>query len=170
MSTLVRSKSKIKELLRKWQSFKHTGPAYEPVGDSKLRKTKSSTWNLDSNAQVHHDEDVSSQSENSSATTAEDVPAGHLAVYVGRERRRFVIDAHYLNNTLVRGLIEKSGDSYENNTHNATAAAGATDRHPDGLTIACEVVLFEHLLWLIETNDPEAKQMEVDELLDFYKY
>lgn len=163
MSTLVRSKSKIKELLRKWQSFKHPGAAYEQVGDSKLRKTKSSTWNVDAKVA---DEDVSgcssaSPSENSSATTADDVPAGHLAVYVGRERRRFVIDAHYLNNTLVRGLIEKSGSEYEN--------AEPRDR-PDGLTIACEVVLFEHLLWLIETNDPEAKQMEVDELLDFYKY
>lgn len=169
MSTLVRSKSKIKELLRKWQSFKHPGVAYEPVaGDSKLRKTKSSTWNVD-----HHDdgaqevrnrdEDASgSQSENSSATTGEDVPAGHLAVYVGRERRRFVIDAHYLNNTLVRGLIEKSGGEYEDKS-------GGSDA---GLTIACEVVLFEHLLWLIETNDPEAKQMECadSELLDFYKY
>jgi hypothetical protein len=160
MATLVRSKSKIKDLLRKWQSFKNPGTAYGPV-DSKLRKTKSSTWSLDSAKQVHDVDDVSSasQSENSSATTADDVPTGHLAVYVGRERRRFVIDAHYLNNTLVRGLIEKSGDE------------NATDRdRPDGLTIACEVVLFEHLLWLIETNDPDARQMETDELLDYYKY
>lgn len=123
----------------------------------------------------HHDDDMgesSSQSENSSATTAEDVPAGHLAVYVGRERRRFVIDAHYLNNTLVRGLIEKSSGEYENaNSDVANVTPEAMDRqHPDGLTIACEVVLFEHLLWLIETNDPEAKQLEGDELLDFYKY
>lgn len=159
MSTLVRSKSKIKELFRRWQSFKNPGTAYEPVQDFKLRKTKSSTWSLDSAKQVHDVDDASSasQSENSSATTADDVPTGHLAVYVGRERRRFVIDAHYLNNTLVRGLIEKSGDE------------NATDR-PDGLTIACEVVLFEHLLWLIETNDPDARQLEVDELIDYYKY
>lgn len=166
--SLVRSKSKIKELLRKWQSFKQPGPGYKPVAtDCKLRKTKSSTWDVDHGKEeeevVHHCDDDSGQSENSSATTGDDVPAGHLAVYVGRERRRFILDAHYLNNTLVRGLIEKSGGEYE------TQNANASDRHPDGLTIACEVVLFEHLLWLIQSNDPEAKQLEVDELLDFYK-
>lgn len=151
----------MKELLRKWQSFAHPATAYEPV-DSKLRKTKSSTWDPEGPEKPEAEEEASggsvSHSENSSATTCDDVPEGHLVVYVGRERRRFIIDAHYLNNTLVRGLIEKSGEEC------------GPDRPADDLTIACEVVLFEHLLWLIGNDDPNTRQTEVDELIDYYKY
>jgi hypothetical protein len=31
-------------------------------------------------------------------------------------------------------------------------------------------VLYEHLLWLIESNDLDARQMKMDKLLDYYKY
>jgi hypothetical protein len=42
--------------------------------------------------------------------------------------------------------------------------------HTGGLFIACEVVLFEHVLWLLEINDPSLCTMEIDELVGFYAY
>lgn len=105
------------------------------------------------------DSDCSPQSVKHLAKSAvtEDVPDGCLALFVGRERRRFVIGAHYLEHNLFRGLLERS------------AAEFGFDQK-GGITIACEVVLFEHLLWLIGTDDPSSRHLQVDELLDFYAY
>lgn len=86
-----------------------------------------------------------------------DVAAGCLAVYVGQERQRFVINAQNLNHAVFRCLLQKSAEEYGFN-------------HNGGLFIACEVVLFEHVLWLIETNDPSLCTMEIDELVGFYAY
>ncbi|OVA12363.1 hypothetical protein BVC80_1799g74 [Macleaya cordata] len=36
----------------------------------------------------------------------------------------------------------------------------------DTLTVGCEVVLFEHLLWMLENADPQPESLE--ELVDFY--
>ncbi|CAM6090031.1 unnamed protein product [Calypogeia fissa] len=91
------------------------------------------------------------------SAVTDDVPDGCLALFVGRERRRFVIGAHYLEHNLFRGLLERS------------AAEFGFDQK-GGITIACEVVLFEHLLWLIGTDDPSSRHLQVDELLDFYAY
>ncbi|KAL3680704.1 hypothetical protein R1sor_023660 [Riccia sorocarpa] len=88
---------------------------------------------------------------------SEEVPQGYLALYVGRERRKFIIGAHYLEHNLFRGLLERSAAEY-----------GFDQK--GGITIACEIVLFEHLLWLIGTDDPSSRYLQVDELLDFYAY
>ncbi|KAG6541543.1 hypothetical protein Mapa_017065 [Marchantia paleacea] len=87
----------------------------------------------------------------------EDVPDGCLALYVGRERRKFIIGAHYLEHNLFHGLLERSAAELEYD-------------HKGGILIACEIVLFEHLLWLIGTDDPSSRHLQVDELLDFYAY
>lgn len=36
----------------------------------------------------------------------------------------------------------------------------------DTISIACEVVLFEHLLWMLENADPQPESL--DELVEFY--
>ncbi|KAL2621616.1 hypothetical protein R1flu_001821 [Riccia fluitans] len=91
------------------------------------------------------------------SAATEEVPEGFLALFVGRERRKFIIGAHYLEHNLFRGLLERS------------AAEFGFDQK-GGITIACEIVLFEHLLWLIGTDDPSSRYLQVDELLDFYAY
>lgn len=87
----------------------------------------------------------------------DDVPEGYLVVYVGEERRRFVINAQILNHPVFRVLLDKSAEEYG-------------FEHKGGLAIACEVVFFEHLLWLIDTKDPSLSRMEVDELVGFYAH
>lgn len=66
-----------------------------------------------------------------------DVPAGCLPVYVGQERRRFVIPTTYLSNNIFRALLAKSEEEY-----------GL--RCEGGLRIACAPDAFEHFLWWLE--------------------
>ena len=86
-----------------------------------------------------------------------DVPEGYLVVYVGEERRRFVIKTKYLSHPVFRALLNKSAEEYGY-------------EHKGGLEIACEVDFFEHLLWLIESNNPSLSSMEFEELEGFYAY
>ncbi|CAI9780324.1 unnamed protein product [Fraxinus pennsylvanica] len=69
-------------------------------------------------------------------------------VYVGKSRRLYLITANVMDNPLFRELAERSG---------------ATD---DSITVGCEVVLFEHLLWMLENADPQPEAL--DELVEFY--
>lgn len=68
---------------------------------------------------------------------AKDVPAGCLPVYVGQERRRFVIPTTHLSNNIFRALLAKSEEEY-----------GL--RCDGGLQIACAPDVFEHFLWWLE--------------------
>ncbi|XP_076905872.1 auxin-responsive protein SAUR78-like [Bidens hawaiensis] len=72
------------------------------------------------------------------------------AVYVGKSRRRYLISSDVAQHPLFQELVERSGD-------------GTSD-----VTIECEVVLFEHLLWMIENADPQLESLH--ELVDFYAY
>eukprot|EP01018_Ginkgo_biloba_P030360 Gb_18130 [translate_table: standard] len=64
-----------------------------------------------------------------------DVPAGHLAVYVGScLRRRFVIKATLLNEPLFRALLEKAADEFGFHCQG-------------GITIPCEIGEFENILF-----------------------
>lgn len=77
-----------------------------------------------------------------------DVPAGFLVVYVGEERRRFVIKAKILKHETFRVLLEKSAEEFGY-------------KHGGGLIIACDVAFFEHLLQLIETKSPSLCRMQL---------
>ncbi|KAI5056974.1 hypothetical protein GOP47_0028792 [Adiantum capillus-veneris] len=88
-------------------------------------------------------------------------PVGFLAIYVGRERRRFEIRTEHINHPLLRGLLERTEEEFGLNQQG-------------GLSIpACEVVLFEHLLWMVENEDMGhlfEDPSELQELLDFYMH
>lgn len=78
-----------------------------------------------------------------------DVPAGCLAVYVGKERRRFVIPTSHLSNSVFRALLAKSEEEF------GFCCDG-------GLRIACAPDVFEHLLWWLEgAATPAFEESEV---------
>lgn len=85
-------------------------------------------------------------------------PEGYLAIYVGRERRRFVIRTEHINHPLLRGLLERTEEEFGLNQQGGLAIP------------ACEVVLFEHMLWMVENQDVHALDdpVELREILDFY--
>ncbi|XP_052183331.1 auxin-responsive protein SAUR78 [Diospyros lotus] len=86
----------------------------------------------------------------SDSTTEEARVAGNLhAVYVGRSRRRYLIRSEVMEHPLFRVLVERSDGS-------------------DGvISVACEVVLFDHLLWMLETAG-DSRLDSTDELVEFY--
>ncbi|XWS72316.1 hypothetical protein CRYUN_Cryun02cG0029700 [Craigia yunnanensis] len=93
-----------------------------------------------------------SRSTSSSVVAASDIyeesSANLQPVYVGKSRRRYLISSDIIENPLFRELAERSG---ENDTI---------------INVSCEVVLFEHLLWMLENADPQPESLE--ELVEFY--
>ncbi|KAI4370173.1 hypothetical protein MLD38_018548 [Melastoma candidum] len=80
-------------------------------------------------AECNDEEDVQS----SSGAT----PKGSFAVYVGEERRRFVVPTGYLSHPLFRMLLEKSRDEF-----------GFEQR--EGLLVPCSANTFREVLSAIE--------------------
>ncbi|KMT03406.1 hypothetical protein BVRB_8g190940 [Beta vulgaris subsp. vulgaris] len=73
-------------------------------------------------------------------------------VYVGKSRRRYMVSSEVLDHPLFRELVERScGGGY-----------GGVEE----ICVGCEVVLFEHLLWMLNNADPQPESL--DELVDFY--
>lgn len=112
-------------------------------GGNKLMKLKSVLKKLNSfnNKQ--------SRSPASSAVAAADDSANLHPVYVGKSRRRYLISSDIIDHPLFRELADRSG---ENQNHT--------------INISCEVVLFEHLLWMLENADSQPESLE--ELAEFY--
>lgn len=73
-------------------------------------------------------------------------------VFVGKSRRLYRVTSDVVDNPVFRELVERSRETeQQNDTVNV---------------VACEVVLFEHLLWMLENADPQPESL--DELVDFY--
>lgn len=70
-----------------------------------------------------------------------DVPAGHVAVCVGAECRRFVVKATYLNHPVFKKLLSQAEEEY-----------GFANQGP--LTIPCDESLFEEVIRFISRSSP----------------
>ena len=81
----------------------------------------------------------------SCSVPAPHIPAGCLAVYVGHERRKFVIPASYLTNTVFQSLLAKTAEEFG-------------FRCDGSLRIACTPDVFEHYLWCLEGPWKERRQ------------
>ncbi|CAO2202072.1 unnamed protein product [Urochloa humidicola] len=81
---------------------------------------------------------------------ADEVPKGLHPVYVGKSRRRYLIAEDLVSHPLFQTLVHRTGGGAE---------TGCT-------VVGCEVVLFEHLLWMLENADPPPESL--DELVDYY--
>ncbi|KAI3703139.1 hypothetical protein L6452_28895 [Arctium lappa] len=77
----------------------------------------------------------------------------HQTVFVGSTRKRYVIASKYLTHPLVNALIQKSTSNHNNNAISI---------------INCEVVLFDHLLWMLQNSDFNLAPDSLDELADLY--
>ncbi|KAI4335163.1 hypothetical protein L6164_013833 [Bauhinia variegata] len=112
----------------------------------KLTKLKSvlKKWNSFSNKQSRPSISAVADDESSSISRSDLHP-----VYVGKSRRRYLVTSDVIDHPLFRELVERSRDSDD-----------------DTVNVACEVVLFEHLLWMLENADPQPESL--DELVEFY--
>ncbi|KAJ0987472.1 hypothetical protein J5N97_005828 [Dioscorea zingiberensis] len=87
-----------------------------------------------------------------SSTTADGdaVPSGLHPVLVGKERRRYLIRSDLAGHPVFRRLAGQDDTSGGEPT-----------------VVGCEVVLFEHLLWMLENADPATESL--DDLVQFYE-
>ncbi|TKY64222.1 Auxin-induced protein, ARG7 [Spatholobus suberectus] len=71
------------------------------------------------------------------------------AVYVGKSRRRYLVNSEVIDHPVFQELVDRSSTGCD-----------------DGVVVSCEVVLFEHLLWMLESEETQLGSM--DELVEFY--
>nr|GEX25775.1 auxin responsive SAUR protein [Tanacetum cinerariifolium] len=76
-------------------------------------------------------------------------------VFVGSTRKRYVISSKYMSHPLVNALVSKS-------------VAGNSNDENDVSVINCEVVLFDHLLWMLENAEFNVGSECFDELAHLY--
>ncbi|MBA0722814.1 hypothetical protein Golax_003458 [Gossypium laxum] len=121
-------------------------------GGNKLMKLKSVLKKL--NSFNHKQSRQASSSVVAASDTYEDVSSdvNLQPVYVGKSRRRYLISSDIVENPLFRELAEWS--SGENDSDAV-------------INVSCEVVLFEHLLWMLENADPHRPE-SLAELVEFY--
>ncbi|WRX33725.1 Small auxin-up RNA - like 10 [Theobroma cacao] len=114
-------------------------------GSNKLTKLKSVLKKLNS---FNNKQSRPTSSSVVAASDIDDESSANLQpVYVGKSRRRYLISSDIIGNPLFRELVERSGGN-------------------DTINVSCEVVLFEHLLWMLENADPQPESLE--ELVEFY--
>ncbi|XP_041006596.1 auxin-responsive protein SAUR76-like [Juglans microcarpa x Juglans regia] len=75
-------------------------------------------------------------------------------VYVGNSRRRYLVSSDVVDHPLFRELVDRSSSTTRGDSEDST------------INVACEVVLFEHLLWMLVNADPQPESL--DELVEFY--
>ncbi|CAJ1949894.1 unnamed protein product [Sphenostylis stenocarpa] len=76
-------------------------------------------------------------------------------ILAGSTRKQYVIKSKYLNNPLLKALINKSNQEGSDESV---------------LIVNCEVVLFDHLLWMLENADPTFGSDSLEELTELYAF
>ncbi|XP_062017160.1 auxin-responsive protein SAUR78 [Rosa rugosa] len=114
----------------------------------------------------------SSYSSLRSKSTREDLYDGNImnenhqqtTIFVGSTRKRYVISSKYLKHPLLNALIEKSSNKRNNNR--------GDDHDHEDILVKCEVVLFDHLLWMLANGDPSfgGTSESLEELAELYEF
>ncbi|KAG0467705.1 hypothetical protein HPP92_018697 [Vanilla planifolia] len=136
--TGIRQIVQLKQLLRKWQLVTlEPGLGSESEVDKRLKAVRQS---LDS------DEESCKSPE-----PPPDVPKGYVPVYVGLEKRRFVIPTSYLGMPVFRQLLEKAEEEFGFD-------------HKGALTLPCEIEVFKYILQVMESH-PQGLVDDEEELI-----
>ncbi|KAG6526785.1 auxin-responsive protein SAUR77-like [Zingiber officinale] len=109
---------------------------------SKLKRT-SSYSSLRSKSMREEDRDLEPWEDNDEAATT-------ITIFVGRSRRRYSVEKRHLDHPLLSTLIDRSS--------------------VDEVQVRCEVVLFDHLLWMLENVAADVEADTLEELAELYTY
>ncbi|CAK9324764.1 unnamed protein product [Citrullus colocynthis] len=116
----------------------------------KLTKLKSAIKRWPSISKLSRTTTTSSSAVSSAALDDNDNNNHLHPVFVGMSRRRYLLPSDVVHHPLFQELVDKSSSNSDD----------------QGLVVSCEVVLFEHLLWMLENA---ATQLgSADELVHFY--
>ncbi|KAI7737481.1 hypothetical protein M8C21_018581 [Ambrosia artemisiifolia] len=78
--------------------------------------------------------------------------SGNLAVYVGPERRRFIIPTKFINLPVFISLLNKAEEEFGFQT-------------TGGLIIPCDVAFFKRLVKVLERNDNGVMHLDLDDFV-----
>ncbi|CAH8362524.1 unnamed protein product [Eruca vesicaria subsp. sativa] len=87
-------------------------------------------------------------------------PSLYQTVFVGRTKKPYLISKQHLKHPLLNALVEKQ-QRYEEDD----------DNNEDGscvIIVKCEVVLFDHLLWMLENGDQGHILESLDDFAHLY--
>jgi len=115
------------------------------VGKGRSFSSSNSEFSYSLSSEMSVDGGEANEEARWSNNAPKDVPVGCLPVYVGQERRRFVIPTGYLSSSIFRALLAKSEEEY-----------GL--RCDGGLRIACAPDVFEHFLWWLEGDGTDCSE------------
>ncbi|KAE8678730.1 hypothetical protein F3Y22_tig00111402pilonHSYRG00167 [Hibiscus syriacus] len=123
-------------------------------GSNKLTKLLSVLKKLNSlkNKQIRSPTSTAAVAASDIIYNNEESSANLHPVQVGKSPRSYLISSDISDNPLFRELAERSTSLSENNTAE--------------INVSCDVVLFEHLLWMLENADSQPESLE--ELVEFY--
>ncbi|KAG6530584.1 auxin-responsive protein SAUR78-like [Zingiber officinale] len=107
---------------------------------SKLKRT-SSYSSLRSKSMREEDQDLEPWEDNDEAATT-------ITIFVGQSRRRYSVEKRHLDHPLLSTLIDRSS--------------------VDEVQVRCEVVLFDHLLWMLENAAADVEGDTLEELAELY--
>ncbi|KAE9595874.1 hypothetical protein Lal_00030483 [Lupinus albus] len=120
--------TKLKSAIKRWPSL------------TKLSRNNSSVSATCTDSSAHNNKGGTASNEKEQH--------GLYAVYVGKSRRRYLVNSNTIDHPVFQELVDKSCS------------------YSDGVVVSCEVVLFEHFLWMLESNDTQMGSM--DEIVEFY--
>lgn len=92
---------------------------------------------------------------------------GRVKVVVGKERKEFLVDPFVLEENPFRVLIDlarKNDDKKESAVHNDDLPRKGNEV----VIVDVDVILFEHMLWLMQNDYSSLFQLNLEEIIDFY--
>lgn len=133
--------TKLKSVLKKWNSFSNM-----------LGRHNNATSIVAAASSSSSDDDGSCYNYNTGKTNNNIGREQLHPVYVGKSRRRYLVSSDVVANPVFQELVERSsGDNVEGSSVNL---------------VGCEVVMFEHLLWMLENGDPQPDSL--DNFVEYY--
>lgn len=86
-----------------------------------------------------------------------------VTVVVGNEKEIFKVEPHILDYGLFQTLMEKATVGKIFGKDN-----GRKKSCNDFVFLDCDAILFDHILWLVHTDDPSLRNFNLEILMEFY--
>lgn len=92
-----------------------------------------------------------------------------------QHRQIFFVQPHILNHWLFQDLLNKSRSQtqwavldWEEVDSFAARSKKLGDSAPQPVWLDCDAILFEFLLWLVQNDDPSLRDLNLNDLMEFY--
>lgn len=106
-----------------------------------------------------------------------------MTLLVGKERQVFKVEPQMLEHRLLECLLARtksteallrsssssSDDALWEDKENVVVRSKKGYAAEKSIRLDCDAILFEHILWLLNNDDPAIRQLNIEELMEFYE-